>query len=249
MSTFGAKLRYGLWFLKRGYFAHFFSLLIKVKKEFSKKEATDWCKKYAKPAKTHLQGLGIPMASLQAEFPELINYAKHQVAACPFIMAKAAPINVLYSLIKNIQPNNILECGVAYGWSTMAILKAAEGSQAHLWSVDMTYPGLGNEAYVGCAVPHELRKQWTLILKPEVYGIPEVLQGCGLLDFAFYDSDRSYKRRLHSYNVIWNHLRMGGFMVFNNVNQNLAFKEFCNMKGRKPMVFETKEGFAAILRK
>ena len=56
-------------------------------------------------------------------------------------MGGSAHIDLLYDCVKILKPTNIIETGVAFGWSSLAILKAiSENKNGKLISVDMPYP-------------------------------------------------------------------------------------------------------------
>ena len=69
-----------------------------------------------------------------------------------------------YNLAEATKARNILETGVAYGWSSLSFLLSLENRNVgSLVSVDMPFFGVEDEAEVGCAVPEKLKSRWSLI--------------------------------------------------------------------------------------
>ena len=65
-------------------------------------------------------------------------------------MGGSGHIHLLYDCVRLINAHNVIETGVAYGWSSLAILKAlSENNSGRLFSVDMPYPRKKNELDVG----------------------------------------------------------------------------------------------------
>ena len=79
-------------------------------------------------------------------------------------MGGASNIELLYYLAEHLKAENVIETGVAYGWSALAILLSLSSRKnARLISTDMPYPGLDNSKYVGCVIPNDLKGKWTHI--------------------------------------------------------------------------------------
>ena len=137
-------------------------------------------------------------------------------------------INVLYHIIKSKGSKNIIETGVAYGWSSLAILLAIKDNEgAFLISNDMPYIKMNNDDYVGCVVPQELRPKWKLQRAADINGIPKAVSHFNAkVDLFHYDSDKSYTGRMWSMPIIWESLNEGGMFISDDINDNIAFKVF-----------------------
>lgn len=67
----------------------------------------------------------------------------------------------LYALCKIIQPEIIVETGVAYGLSSLYILQALhENEKGMLYSIDYLFTPLQTKEMIGSAIPRNLDKQW-----------------------------------------------------------------------------------------
>ena len=76
----------------------------------------------------------------------------------PFGWGAPGGLDLLHVAVECSDARCVVETGVAYGWSSLAILSALVGrGGAHLVSVDMAYPKMNNESFVGIVVPDRLR--------------------------------------------------------------------------------------------
>ena len=208
-------LKTSIWFLKRpSYISHVSQILDRRKnqqKENTREEATLWCKEKAVSQKDALQALGVKsdFKLLEELFPHIMETAKQAEMACPMQMGGEGAISFLYHLSNARNVKYAMESGVAYGWSSLAILLAInEVGEGSLLSNDMPYIKMNNEDFVGCVVPHELRKYWRLQRLPDVKGIPKAFNELDqMLDLFHYDSDKSYTGRMWAYPQIWKKLK------------------------------------------
>lgn len=144
-----------------------------------------------------------------------------------------------------------VETGVAYGWSSLALL-AGMGPRdgARLVSVDMPYPKMGAETAVGVVVPEALRDRWTLVREPDRRGLDKAIacQG-GRIDLAHYDSDKSWWGRRYGYARLWDALSSGGYFVSDDIQDNLAFAQMVERLGLPFAVTSSGGKFIGALRK
>lgn len=101
---------------------------------------------------------------------------------------------VLYSIVRAIQPEFLVETGVSDGYSTMAILMALNHNRkGKLHSIDL--PNVGKPQLIGKSpgwlVNDELRDRWQLYLGHSRKLLRSVI-GDSKLDFFFHDSEHSY---------------------------------------------------------
>lgn len=135
-----------------------------------------------------------------------------------------------------MQAKTVIETGVAYGWSSLAILCSVSRRNGALFSVDMPHPLLKDEGLTGAVVPASLRNRWTLIREPDHSGLMKVLRQVDRLDFIHYDSDKSYLGRQATYRRLWRHLRPGGILMSDDIADNTAFRDFAAEVAITPIV-------------
>lgn len=211
-----------------------------------KEEGRRWCESHLAEHADLLRQLGIDAAlePLSQRHPDLWREANDAVDSCPVKMGGPAATDLLYHLARHLPAKAVLETGVANGWSSLAFLAAmADNGDGRLISVDMPYAKMKNEAYVGCAVPFHLRgPQWSLRRIPDRDALPAAIAELGTLDLAHHDSDKSYEGRMFVYEQCWPALRSGGLLMSDDVEDNLAFRDFAGRVGRQPFVFYKKPG-------
>jgi len=255
------KINFLLWFAFRfRMWPHAIHMILrKLKPDFDsmtcKAEAAKWAEHNAVSLNEVLQRLHL--RSDDAPVPMLhdedLEAAAKRVADSGIEMGGAAAIDLLYSVVFLSQSTSIIETGVAFGWSSTAILCAQRDAELHagrLVSVDMPYPRARKEAYVGLTVPEELKQNWTLITKPDRNGIKTALSYFkGSLDLVHYDSDKSWYGRAYGYPLLWDALRPGGIFITDDIQDNLYFKYFVENKNLNFCVMESSGKFVGIIKK
>lgn len=166
-------------------------------------------------------------------------------------MGGAGDLGLLYAATVLSKAEKAIETGVAYGWSSLAILTGmAERQRPHLVSVDMPYPKMANDPFVGIVVPEELRSSWSLIREPDRRGIERAIAQLGSsVDLVHYDSDKSYQGRQYGYPLLWAALRGGGVFISDDIEDDLAFKEFMEERGTPFAITQCEERYIGITRK
>jgi len=166
------------------------------------------------------------------------------------VLGGAANLELLYHLVLGLEARQVVETGVAYGWSSLTILLAQQqlGGGA-LASTDMPYPRAGNEAFVGCVVSDELRPSWTLIRRPDRPALPQALGQMPKLDLVHYDSDKTYAGQSWAFRLIWNALRPGGTLIADDIQYQQAFKDFVEEVGVDPIIVDGDGKLIGIARK
>lgn len=200
------------------------------KREHTIAEATAWCREKAIPIEMAIEKLTKKnnAPSLETLYPEVYQQALHRQATCPVKMGGPGAIDLLYHLCEHIQAQKVIETGVAYGWSSLAILLSLSKHNGHLYSNDLPYAKLNNDDYVGYVVPEQLKKNWELIRLPDKTGIKQAIDKAGTIDLCHYDSDKSYTGRQFAYPLLWAALRQGGIFISDDIQDNFGFRDFCD---------------------
>lgn len=179
-----------------------------------------------------------PAVRFRPNFPDEVAAANRRIAETPMRFGGAGNLDLLYGLCEELQARRVVETGVAYGWSSLAILASIVKRDGHLWSTDLLYPYLRGADYVGIAVPDTFRHAWTLLSGPDSSQLPVALAaaGPGTLDLAHYDSDKSYAGASWGYAQLYEALRPGGVLVADDIDDHLGFRDFTEQVGVEPTV-------------
>jgi len=209
--------------------------------EKSSDKATAWCRKQAVTTAEgiyQLTGLRIEaQESVRDRFESIFRSADAKVAACPQAMGGGGNLDLLFFLATHWQADYVLETGVAYGWSSLALLLALKKTpSAKLISTNLHYSEYEDDSYVGCVVPAELRERWVLLKKADKVAIPEALEMMPEVNLCHYDSDKTYAGRLWAYSLLWRSLSVGGCFISDDIGDNLAFAHFCKRVNQSPTV-------------
>lgn len=250
-----SKLTTAFWFIKNPkYIPQVFQVLKRKRNkglENTGEEATYWCKENCIGQHEALRKLidMNPSKELVDLFPDEIKEAENIAVISPVKMGGRGATTFIYYLVKESNAQKIIETGVAYGWSSLSILLAIKDSkEARLISNDMPYVSMNNEDYVGCIIPQNLKNKWELQRLPDVKGIPLALKKLNnTIDFCHYDSDKSYTGRMWATPLLWNALNKNGFLVADDINDNLAFKHFCESVNRTPVIIEYLEKYVGVI--
>ena len=182
---------------------------------------------------------------------ELIEEANLLAQHSKVKMGGAGDIHLIYAATLLSKASTAIETGVAYGWSSLSILAGLNKDPASLLvSVDMPYPKMNNEDYVGIVIPKPLKKNWYLIRQPDRNGIIQAIQKINRpIDICHYDSDKSYYGRSYAYPLLWAVLKKGGVFISDDIQDNLAFKNFVESKKLTFSITEYKGKYIGITRK
>jgi len=245
-----------IWFILRPkYWEHFFFKIIqkfKINYDTNKNtiKAIEWASFNAVTTKIALSKVGINgnFENLEDSF---LKEAQNRASKSPVKMGGPAHINLLYNCVKLLKANSVIETGVAYGWSSLGILKAlSENKKGILYSIDMPYPTKNNEDYVGIVVPKYLKNYWHIIRRPDRPGIKKALRLVkGQLDLCHYDSDKSWWGRNYAYPILWEALKSGGLFISDDIKDNLYFSYFVKSRSLKYAVINYKGKFIGLIRK
>lgn len=163
---------------------------------------------------------------------------------------------VLYALTRALQPELVVETGVANGSTTYYFLAAMKANgKGSLHSIDLP-PGQDlNSEYrrndtiaiaqgqgPGWLVPEELRRNWQLHLGDTRVVLPKVLASVPPLDFFFHDSEHTYEAMSFEYENAWPCLKPGAILGSDDIGFNRSFFDFIQ-KNRTPKVLVGGFGF------
>jgi len=216
----------------------------------TRREAEAWCEQRVVDLSEALARITGSSAagSVRDEFGPVFARAERTAAECPVEMGGPANLDLLYRIAEHLQARSVIETGVAYGWSSLALLLSlAKRGGSLLISTDMPYTNRNNDRYVGCVVPDELRPHWQIIRRADRDGLPAALKKLPSLDMCHYDSDKSYAGRMWAYPRLFGALRPGGCFISDDVADNLAFRDFCRHVETEPVVLRGPMKYVGVL--
>jgi predicted O-methyltransferase YrrM len=156
----------------------------------------------------------------------LLADIRHEDPYVPHWAADSVLARCCYIACRLIEPEVIVETGVAYGVSSAFILRALKmNGRGTLHSVDL--PPLRREAdrSWGVAVPEELRGRWRLHRGSSARVLPRLLQEVGTVDLFVHDSLHTYRNMRREFDIVWPRLRNGGLLLADDIERNQAFGE------------------------
>ncbi|MBS3124375.1 class I SAM-dependent methyltransferase [Candidatus Woesearchaeota archaeon] len=211
-----------------------------------------WCQDKAvdnKNAFLAITGSNKGYVEFESKFKEEMIKAQERADNCPVKMGGPGNLTIIYNLTEYIKATRVIETGVAYGWSSLATLISLKSRiDSKLISVDKPYPGLNNEAYVGCIVPDELKERWKIIRQSDRKGVPQAIEELKTIDLCHYDSDKSHEGRMKTYPLLWNALRHGGIFISDDIGDNLGFKDFCEKIEKEPIIVKSDKYVGIIIK-
>ncbi len=164
----------------------------------------------------------------------------------PAILGKENAQN-LYDLLREVEPDIMVETGVCNGFSSAVILKAMEDEgRGELFSVDLPknideVEDDGRKGAVippgkdsGWAVPDRLRERWSL-KKGDTYEVlPEIFNNISEdIDIFLHDSGHSYETMMFEFSLAWRNVKRDRYILADNIDFSEAFLDFTEAKDLK----------------
>lgn len=172
--------------------------------------------------------------------------AKNKYKSLKVKMGGMADLDLLYNITKKLKPKNILETGVAFGWSTLAF-SLAKLKKTKISSVDLPYPFKNSHHYVANALPNNLKKKIKFYFGIDTDILKKINAKKKKFDLIHYDSDKSYDGRNKNYELIWKMLNKKGWFISDDISDNSAFENFVKkFKIRKYYVLQCDGKFVGI---
>ncbi len=137
----------------------------------------------------------------------------------------------LYILCRIMKPENIIETGVAYGLSSIYILKALNKNNfGTLHSIDSVFRPWQERNMIGSIIPDELRKRWSFNFGSSNDRLQEVFNDINNVQIFIHDSLHTYKNMMFEFNCAEKNLGKDGIIISDDVLDNDAFFDFTNQK-------------------
>jgi predicted O-methyltransferase YrrM len=164
------------------------------------------------------------LESIRREDPSSLRWAADSLLArCCYLMCRV------------LEPEVVVETGVAYGVSSAFILRALEeNGRGVLHSVDLPPLRREYERFWGVAVDGAQRGRWRLHRGSSTRVLPRLLDELETVDLFMHDSLHTYRNMRREFEAVWPHLRTGGALIADDVERNRAFGE---LRQRNPALW------------
>jgi hypothetical protein len=137
----------------------------------------------------------------------------------------AAFMRVIWCLIRHLKPGNVIETGVAHGFSSRFILEALEkNGPGHLWSIDLPPLDPALQSQVGVAVGDRFPDRWSFIKGSSRRCLPGLISQLCQIDLFIHDSIHSERNVRFESNLAWKALKPGGALVIDDIDANSGFQ-------------------------
>ena len=240
-------------FFKKKYF---FLILKKIIKRFEKNtylEAEQWAK--LNTIYTTDQFCQIIDAELfnhiKSDIKSIQEESEKKLSELKISLGGGGNYLLLYFLTRKLKPLNVVETGVAAGWSSLAILRALKKNGiGRLFSSDFTYFRLKNpEEYIGLLAKNEINKEnWFLDIRGDDIALPEIVKILGKkkIDLFHYDSDKSYSGRVNALKNLEDNFTSQTVIIFDDIQDNLQFRDYVYQNKKNFYVLKFEEKYVGI---
>lgn len=205
--------------------------------------AVTWARPRSVPIARYCQTLDAELWAETEDFGRALRARAEELGRAHGVkLGGGARAELLFFLTRLRRPETILETGVLHGYSSAAFLEAMarNGNGGRLLSSDFPYfREKDPEALVGVLVPDEYRDRWTLLLDGDRRNLPVLLAGGPAIDLFHYDSDKSYRGRRWATETVEPHLAPGAWILMDDIQDNLYFRDWARTSGRRATVLGT----------
>jgi hypothetical protein len=133
----------------------------------------------------------------------------------------------IWCLVAHLQPEHVVETGVAHGLTSRCILEGLQrNGTGRLWSIDLPAVDPALHDQIGIAVPDSLRGRWTYLAGTSREQLPALLARLGDIGFFVHDSLHTGRNTSFELGAAWPALQPGGAVMVDDVDHSLAFREF-----------------------
>lgn len=208
--------------------------------ERTRREATQWAVAHRIDQREWCESIDPTLATEAWEFAaSLRERAARMREETGLRLGGGARVGLLYFLTRLVEPDVVVETGVAAGFSSTAFLTALQrNGHGRLWSSDFPYFRTDDpESSVGVLVPDELRTDWTLLVRGDEHNLPEILDAVGPIDLFHYDSDKSYAGRRFGMASVEPKLAPNAVVLMDDINDNVFFHDYVTERNVPYLVF------------
>jgi hypothetical protein len=162
----------------------------------------------------------------------------------------AGLVRAIWCLTRHLRPTNVVETGVAHGFTSRFILEALErNGNGHLSSIDLPPIERFWHSEVGVAVGDRFANRWSYIKGSSRLRLPTLLSQLGEVDIFIHDSLHSERNVRFELDRAWAKVRPGGVLVVDDVDANWGFRSFTeSFAGHQSLICEAEPLHADLRR-
>lgn len=178
------------------------------------------------------------------------DHSKKILENIKFDLGGGGSIEVVYFLTRFTKPKNIIETGVAAGFTSYAFFEAIKkNNMGTLYSSDFPYFRLPNpEKFIGIIVPNNIKINWNLFIKGDENNILEIKKKISSVDLIHYDSDKTYKGRKNFMKLVSDLVHDQTYLIMDDLHDNSFFLDYVNAnKELNWKILNVKKGFIGII--
>jgi hypothetical protein len=143
---------------------------------------------------------------------------------------------LVYLFCRVLEPETVLETGVAYGVNSAVILAALyRNGKGMLHDVDL--PPIADRAsrrYIGTMIPAEYKSRWCLHLGASKRVLPSLFtRAISQVGVFIHDSASINRVQQWELETVWPHMAPRSALILNNIGKRAAFKNFVHEKHLK----------------
>lgn len=202
----------------------------------------------------HLHGApasGPAIAALRQRLPAVAELSANAAPHASVLAGDSSLGELLYALVRAVQPDLVVETGVAQGITSAHIAAGLEDNgHGRLESIDLPPTALVVNRLVGVHMPPSLRRRWHYHWGSATRLLPQVLRRARP-DIFVHDSDHRYHHMRWELACAWDALPPGGWVVADDVDLHTAFEDFCREVEQPPLCVQQqgKPGWTGVVQK
>lgn len=135
---------------------------------------------------------------------------------------------ICYLACRVLEPEIVIETGVAYGVTSAFILEALyENNKGKLYSIDLPPLAKNQQSHVGFFVPDHLKQRWRIHYGSSRRILPILLETLTKTDIFIHDSLHTYSNISYELSLVSKYLESPAIVIVDDVQDNQAFSDWC----------------------
>lgn len=165
-----------------------------------------------------------------SESKEVVNYERGMLRTGRYWQISKDEVRSIYSIIREREPETVIETGMGSGVSTTSILSALN-KRGKLISIDPGLPYGKGDREIGFIIPNKLKSKLEYVKGTSSEKLKDVLASLQKLDVFFHDSDHSYQNVIFELNSVWPKMHNDPLILIDNYDWSKAAEDFAVEKG------------------